>query len=183
MTKTKQKSILLTPEESRGLLDGSVRELWREMKDQPHDEWKPDSYDEIHKTVDGDFPLRNGLPIVVGWGALNRDGDWGICCPYGKPGDVLLGKEDWRWYGRFRDGMAEGGFEYRADWTMRTFHSFPDYSETADAFRMAMDHWNKWRNARYMPAWAVRHHLQITNIEAVEREGVWGWLVGVEETQ
>ncbi len=89
---------------------------------------------------DGDFLLRNGSPIVVGWGVVNEDGDYGYVCPYGKPGERLWVKETFCEVG--------GAVHYRAEWLL--------------------DQKQKWTPSIYMRRDASRIDLLIKNIR-VER--------------
>jgi hypothetical protein len=89
----KERPILFSGPMVRSLLDGSKTQTRRIVKPQPGEDWRPDSMADIHKMVDGEFPMRNGEPIVIGWGAVNEDGDKGYICPYGQPGDRLWVRE------------------------------------------------------------------------------------------
>lgn len=77
----------------RALLDGSKTQTRRVMKRQPHEEWLPAGYVELHG-----FDKHGELTPdkVIGWGAVNEDGDDGYCCPYGQPGDRIWVRETHR---------------------------------------------------------------------------------------
>ena len=60
----------------------------RVIKDQPPEEWEPSHYCELYKKEDDEFVFKNGDPVPYGWGVCDADGEYGIKCPYGKPGDV-----------------------------------------------------------------------------------------------
>jgi hypothetical protein len=152
-TAIKERPILFSGPMVRAILDGRKTQTRRIVKPQPHDEWRPDHYDEIHKMIDGDFPTRNGLPITIGWGALNDEGDWGIVCPYGKPGERLWVRETW----------AHTTDEKRG-WNENSPHgSWPIYRATERQWEV-----DRWKPSIFMPRWASRLTLEITDVR-IER--------------
>ena len=75
--------ILFSTENVRKILSGEKTSTRRIMKRQPSDGWTPAHMTDIHKMVDGDFAMKNGEPIVIGWGAVNDFGDEGYVSPFG----------------------------------------------------------------------------------------------------
>lgn len=88
----------------RALLDSSKTQTRRAMKHQPHEDWLPAGYGELHG-----FNKDGGLTTdkVVGWGAVNEDGDQGYACPFGKPGARLRVRETFLTYGRWETRYSE----------------------------------------------------------------------------
>ena len=124
----KQTPILFRPEMIRALLGGRKTQTRRIMKPQPQEEWAPFNYTEIHKMKDGDFPLRNGAPIVIGWGVCNEDGDEGYVCKYGQPGDLLWVRETMRVIDKQDYGTrcAAIKIRYEADKTESNWIAYPE---------------------------------------------------------
>lgn len=111
-----------------------------------------------------------------------------IWCPYGVPGDRLWVRETWGW----RNSSWTGGdkhqticIEYRADGAERNI-SRPAHDDSGlpeqhcrckpegpgrDEFDVRMDHsqelerfWRSWRSPRFMPRWASRLLLEVTEV-------------------
>ena len=110
-------------------------------------------------------------------GAYNRpDGQWAwtICegvevggpfsCPYGKPGDRLWVREAWR-AEEMQGGEREGldGIRYRAD---NTFAPIENTPEASDAWGEAARDGMPWRPSIFMPRWASRGLLEVTDVRA-----------------
>lgn len=149
----KEKPILLSGPMVRAILEGSKTQTRRIMKPQPPEDWTPGYYGPNHKmTEHGHFPLRNGLPIEIGWGVCNQDGDWCLTCPYGKPGDRLWVKETWR---------VRGGREYE----YQQHQGSVVYRASTDVLD---DTCSEWRPSIFMPRCASRIDLEVTAIR-VER--------------
>lgn len=105
-----------------------------------------------------------------GWWHVSELGN-GPACPYGVPGDRLWVREGWRFYGRERNGMVEGGVEYRTG-ESKGFREFPRPREVVATFE---DAWrggsvNKWKPSIHMPRWASRLTLEIkeTRVERLQ---------------
>jgi hypothetical protein len=117
----------------------------RVVKPQPVHEWYgPQLYHPLKESHQGyQYP---GKPV---FGIFDGSGEWGIKCYYGKPGEVL--------------------------WVRETF--CPEHSafmqETGNVFYRATDgdsleYSHKWKPYIFMPRWASRITLEITDIR-VER--------------
>lgn len=89
-----------------------------------------------------------------------------VPCPYGAPGDRLWVKETWRAEERGADAID--GVRFRAD------DAFVEIAPTQAAANEWVDaydngkHGNKWRPSIFMPRWASRITLEVTDVR-VER--------------
>lgn len=93
MTEVRERPILLKPLEVRGILDGRITQLRRVVKPQPPEGWFPLAVEMYHPAIeDDDGMMRAGKEI---FGAY--DEEWGVACPYGKPGDRLYNNPDERY--------------------------------------------------------------------------------------
>jgi len=149
----KSRPIIFSSEMIRALLAEQKTQTRRIIKPQPSEHWLPYSYGEIHKMVDGDFVMRNGDPVVIGWGPCNEDGEEGYKCKYGKPGDYLWVRETF--------AVWDGPIAYLAD-------SWCNGHEDLDNKRCRLDYGVKWKPSIHMPRKYSRITLKITNIR-VER--------------
>lgn len=96
--------------------------------------------------------------------------DSAIGKPPHRPGDVVFGKEAWRFYGRVRAQGFEGGFEYRSDLSHRVFTEFDD---PHGVFNLALIAWNagsirKWRPPQTMREEYARLFFRVQSVR-VER--------------
>lgn len=170
-------TIILSPREVRSALAGELGMLFRPIN-VPRDEFGDFEYatlrgPEIYEpTIFGrDGEDHPGKPV---FGVYSEDGEWGTACPYGKPGDELVCKETWRFYGRDRGDGPEGGFEYRADLTSR---DFTDFAKPNSAFTAFVAEWdfgrvNKWRSSQNLPQWASRITLPLLDVQVVRVQDV-----------
>lgn len=147
--------INLTPHESLGFVNKRVSILWRPVEPQP-----PTWIDEFVPSASGDFLSRgpfiqdpdgffnNGKPFSV------RMSDKAYKCPYGKPGDVLIGREAWGYAGgdEYLYQMEIGSVGYKAD------------AETDIRYAGGYIPGGKWRSAATMPRWAARHRHVIKSV-------------------
>lgn len=86
-------------------------------------------------------------------------------CPYGAPGDLLWVRETWR---AVELDNGNDGILYRAD---NHFKSIENSQAAADLWCDAYadrKHGNKWRPSIFMPRWASRIALAVTDVQ-VER--------------
>lgn len=136
-----EKPVLFSGEMVRAILRGNKTQTRRVMKPQPNDGWWPASYGEVHKLVDG-------LPDpdkVIGWGPCDDEGLEAYASKYGRPGDRLWVRET------FDEGIGHGHVIYRA--TCDDTHA---------------RNVEKWRPSIFMPRWASRLTLEVTEVR-VER--------------
>jgi hypothetical protein len=80
------------------------------------------------------------------YGVYDEDGEWGVKCPYGQPGDWLWVREA---FSTWDNVDGESGVDYRATPTCNVID-------------------RGWRPSIFMPRWANRLTLEITDIR-VER--------------
>lgn len=135
----KERPILFSAPMVRALLDGRKTQTRRIIKPQP--QCGVGRYTE------------DGTPGEVDWVLLDEDGDpidIALRCPYGAPGDRLWVKET---YAVDVSGCLRG-LSYRAD------HQDPRGDGPAHPMR--------WRPSIYMPRWASRLTLEVTQVR-VER--------------
>jgi hypothetical protein len=149
-----ERPILFSAEMVRAILDGRKTQTRRVMKVQP---W-PDATIEVgpyhpHR-IDRHGESQPG-PVTFGaiWDHQDivNGGDAGLPCPYGKPGDYLWVRETWA---PLADCVVLNCAYYRLD------------HEEARSSGSRVD--VKWRPSIYMPRWASRITLRITDIR-VER--------------
>jgi hypothetical protein len=169
----KERPILFNGDMVRAILEGRKTQTRRIMKNQPHPDWEPSEYCELHKMVDGDFVLRNGSPVPIGWGVVNFEGDIGYISRLGKPGDQLWVRETWQGPLLSHEEMqADPDWFYQAQ--NQRYHDVAHCVYAADGgpapeFVTTDDEWKQcWRPSIHMPRWASRIQLGITCVR-VER--------------
>jgi hypothetical protein len=138
----------------RAILDGRKKQTRRIMKAQP----PPDAWVTVEHyhpiVIDRHDDMQPGEEI---FGAHWDDGDFGLRCPYGQPGDLLWVREAWASpcsTRELRDGVTACGITYRTG-----HEEAPGAGPRVDV---------KWRPSIHMPRWASRITLRITDIR-VER--------------
>jgi hypothetical protein len=167
MTATKERPIILTPDEVLTVLDTGRVELQRPVTPPPK-----------HRLIEGLAYVTVGMD-PADEGAVWYDGD-GIApgrevrCPYGVPGDRLWVREAWH-------GWLAGDFPciaYKAGGGDPNGANppRPDYD---------VDHpcWSdrSWRLPFQMPRWASRLTLAVTAVHVEwPKSGRWEWVVGAE---
>lgn len=186
----KEHPILFSAPMVRAILDGRKTQTRRVVKHQPPEDWHPASYCELNG-YDRDGEL--SPDIVIGWGAVNDDGDYGIKCRYGRPGDHLWVRETWGYRGKstssadhFATESVFLSYEADEDKCARRTVVVPNGSLTDPVISQSIvglqqmeeeayhDALNKWweRKKRipsiHMPRWASRITLEITDVR-VER--------------
>lgn len=152
-----ERPILFSGEMVRAILEGRKTMTRRVMNLQPSEDWQPYSYNEVHKMRDGEFVMRHGGPVEIGWGPSNEDGSEAYKCPYGQPGDQLWCKEAWRtWIGHDSLKPSEigsyGPVRYESDGRWEGGANDP----------------GRYRSSRFMPRWASRILLEVVSVR-VER--------------
>lgn len=185
-TATKERGIMFSGPMMRALLEDRKTQTRRIME--------PDSPHPIHAVLPMD-----GMPGFFDVQHVDPRGGffaYGLKCPYGQPGDRLWGREAWKYADWTEDGMPYIG--YRADggkrlvenvpdeWSERLTNIWADLSEPAnyDIDNRAAD--RKWRPAMFMPRWASRLTLEITDVrvERVQEIGEMDALAeGIEELE
>jgi hypothetical protein len=137
----------------RALLDGRKTQTRRAVKPQPPERWEGARPHKIALTTDDE-----GAELFA-YSQSAGNGDWTARCPYGVPGDRLWVRETWAHDGpdletvRTRhEDMLPGGDSYG-----------PYYRATEIAPDTLL-----WRPSIFMPRWASRITLEITDVR-VER--------------
>lgn len=166
----RERSIPMQAESVRGILDGSKTQTRRVVTPQP-----PLGYDRVESEPPGyGFRWENDSPPA------KRDelGKWTKRCPYGQPGDRLYVREAWQ----YADWTEEGEpiLRYRTDGETRVFlgNAVPDawadrvqdvWAELSAPTNYAIDNRaadRRWRSPRFMPRWASRITLELTEVRA-----------------
>lgn len=140
---------ILSPPQLDAMRRGALSMLVVRAPKQPHEDWRPANYCDIHKMVDGDFPMRKGEPIVIGWGAVNYFGDEGYICPLGRVGGEIVCKERFQFWTEFNTTPTR-------DVPSGSRINFPDDGNKWDA---------RIRPAREMPLEYARFTLRLLSVE------------------
>ena len=154
--------ILFSAEMVRAILDGRKTQTRRVMKVQP---WPDElvTVEHYHPTViDRHGDLQPGKEI---FGAHWDDGERGLRCPYGAPGDTLWVRESLYIWGLWRkDGLRKNGLpSWRFEEVGQRADPDPDLGLIGSAHvRHLLKFWL--RPSIHMPRWASRITLRITDI-------------------
>jgi hypothetical protein len=154
----KERPILLSAREVRAIIDGSMMQTRRVIKPQPWEEYSAESIKCEHYApciVDKYGEMDAGPEI---FGAYSTDGEWGVRCPYGQPGDRLWVRETFH-QDNLDDPSDVESLYYRADG--ECCQQIPE-CQCADVGKP------RWRPSIHMPRWASRITLEITDVR-VER--------------
>lgn len=148
----KERPILFSGPMVRAILDGRKTQTRRIVKPQPTgcEPYRCERYCPAIVRPDGEL---DAGPEV--FGCYSDDGEWGVRCPYGGPGDRLWVRERW---------AAVKGFDwYRPrDIPRNATITYAGHGDTACANGIG-----KWRPSIHMPRWASRITL---DVEAVRVE-------------
>ncbi len=148
--------ILFSAPMVRALLAGTKTQTRRALKSQP-----PEDHSRL---VCGPYSPtvidRHGeeQPGAEVFGVTTDDGDWGLRCPYGGPGDRLWVRETWA----TRQG-CEAGSDKAKHYTMYRASG----GDPADPMNWH-DYGGKWRSPIFMPRWASRLTIEVVGVR-VER--------------
>lgn len=173
----KERPIIMGPESNRGIHAGRKTQTRRVAKQvQAQGEWRGEWPDHVTS-------LSPGRVIAhFGNGTLSKEDceifakatytpDEGILCPHGQPGDRLWVKEVWRPTGwDDNDGTATCMLTYQADGAEVEVPMPLEYMQKwAEQLEKAGEGWwDRWRSPRFMPRWACRTILEVTDVR-VER--------------
>jgi len=150
----KERPILFNDAMVRAILEGRKTQTRRALNPQPLDEYGRLLGPELYSpTVIDRYGCEQPGPEV--FGAYTEDGDFGIKCPYGKPGDRLWVRENFLQL--MRGEVAAGDVKYLAT---------EDPRSTATPRNIGF--WWRKRPSIHMPRWASRITLEITGVR-VER--------------
>ena len=139
----KQRPIIFSALMVQAILAGRKTQTRRALKIQPSENWKPESYGEVHKMING----HPDSDKVMGHGYCNYEGDEAYACKFGKVGDQLWVRETFAIYGDVNKCVIH----YRANYPNHVGRSGMGYKPSI-----------------HMPRWASRILLEITDIR-VER--------------
>lgn len=155
----KERPILFSGEMVRAILEGRKTQTRRVIKPQPQENW----VDWLFKHHGNRIFDRNGEPQL--W--LCGDDGKEIKFPYGKPGDRLWVRETWgiyseSWtdYGWEGDGIIDIPIPKQRP--LGTMHSKRHVVYRADGYET--DGGEQWRPSIFMPRWASRILLEITEV-------------------
>ena len=140
----KERPILFSASMVRAILNGSKTQTRRVIKPQPWEEYSAESIKCEHYApciVDKYGEMDAGPEI---FGAYSTDGEWGVRCPYGHPGDKLWVRETWNKHGGLLIYHADG------DWVAE-YKSKHDKTNLTAVYEAKMLKWNPSNN---MPRWA-----------------------------
>jgi len=155
----KARPILFSAPMIRAILDGSKSQTRRLVKPQPPEAYGALEVELFHPTVvDRNGDEHPGCPV---FGAYTQDGEWGVKCPYGEPGDQLWVRET------FAPVPATA---YRCSTGVAQTVNPSDPYEAA-IYRATFDlsaGGISWKPSIFMPRWASRITLEITDVR-VER--------------
>jgi hypothetical protein len=161
----KEKPILFSASMVNAILNGMKCQTRRIVKPQPMESdgqtyggkifgpemYEPAAYDKHGEMVPG--------PEI--FGIYTEDGDWGIKCPYGQPGDRMWVRETFSgpWCMEAQDGIAAAP---PSKWgkSSRIWYWADGEPDAGD--------WTRPRPSIHMPRWASRIDLEITGVR-VER--------------
>ena len=149
-----EKPILFSGPMVRAILEGRKTQTRRVIKPQPPSGsslHQPELYAPV--VIDRDGIEQPGAEI---FGVYTEDGEWGVKCPYGRPGDRLWVRETFL---KFDQSHWPPKYGYKAD-TLG-----PDFEESEQARK---DLGYKWRPSIFMPRAASRLDLEVLGVR-VER--------------
>ena len=101
------------------------------------------------------------------FGAYTDDGEWGLKCPFGQPGDLLWLRETWRPY--WCDTLY-ACVQYKVD-ELKRKPAIQDENKAGRFVEMcdlSKDDNEPWRPSTQMPRWASRETLRIKSVR-IER--------------
>jgi hypothetical protein len=152
----KGRPIIFTDHSVEGILAGRKTQTRRVIKPQPSDEWHPEVCQYAPTRVNRQGEEYPGEEV---FGAA--DEDEGRVSSYGRPGDRLWVREAWR---TFEDSTMLDGVLFRTD---KEFVPIENCPRAADLWVVAHNngiHGTKWRSPMFMPRWASRIKLEVTEI-------------------
>ncbi len=147
----KERPILFSGAMVRAILEGRKTQTRRIVKPQPHDGCGRIWCAEYSPTVIDRWG--DEQPGKEVFGAYSEDGEWGVRCPYGQPGDRLWVRETW---GVLHEHLLNDQHEptfWRADYNAEDF---------------ATQVLPRWRPSIHMPRSRSRIKLELTGVR-VER--------------
>lgn len=185
--------ILFSTKMIRAILDGRKTQTRRVLKIQPFEEISrlhgPEMYEPAVEDKDGE--LQPGPAI---FGVYDEWGEFGLKCPYGKPGDHLWVRESFAYHEPFPtsiddDTTMKGPEGSIIDdeillryWRHRIVYKSDKHYYPQEQF--------KWRPSIHMPRWASRITLEVVNVRVgrvqeitAEEAGAEGCALDIAEYQ
>jgi hypothetical protein len=162
----KERPILFSGPMVRAILSGAKTQTRRVVKSQPSSEAGEIFTGWYHPTVIDRHGDEHPGPET--YGAWTADGEWGMRCPYGQPGDRLWVRESWA-----PDPPCDGTWGYTSWAGCRE----GQIAGVPDRFRSPKHciysaEWSgtplRWTPSIHMPRWASRILLEVTGVR-VER--------------
>jgi len=161
----KERPILFSGPMVRAILDGLKTQTRRVSRTQPSS--SRFTVGHYHPTMIDRHGNEQPGPEV--FGAYDEDGEWGIPCPYGGPGDRLWVRETWR-TGKSLDALNTTAMEklcvdagYTHPWAPLLYMA--DGTSTNDDTLLDFgSEWGRTRQSIYMPRWASRITLEVTDV-------------------
>jgi hypothetical protein len=152
----KERPILFSAPMVRALLDGTKTQTRRAMRVQPGDETTV-TVEHFNQTVIDRHGDEQPGPEI--FGAWWDDGESGLRCPYGAPGDRLWVREAFSGEHDYDNGHAGVPWPPSAWFTTDPIWYWADGNpEHGD--------WTKPRPSIHMPRWASRINLEVTDVRA-----------------
>ena len=149
----KERPIIFNDVNVRAIFDRRKRQSRRVVKEAPTKFVKGASVVEWDGSFGASFHCTDGLPTS------HNNMSHFVKCPYGRVGDRLWVRERWRFGGPFFDARLS---DYHDPEDILGEHVHYASDEIVEHFE------GTWRSPRFMPRWASRLTLEITNVR-VER--------------
>lgn len=145
--------------EVRAILDGRQSQFRRALWFQPNPEFTDFAGPEMYAPTK---IRRNGeeCPGEEVFGIYSKDGDWGLTCPFGKPGDRLWLKEKWA-----MDQVHDLRYPWHGNDLFTRWYAADD---SRAGPTNCNDQRGVWRSSVTMPRWASRITLEVVAVR-VER--------------
>lgn len=163
--------INFTADEVRAILDGSMTQFRLVVKPQPSERALCTPTlpgDTVWKVNDNCYRVTNhphDNPEILS------------LCPYGVPGDTVFVREPFQAY---MPGKQYGTGQDAINRAPMRLYANPIEGECEIEYEADDDgkvRGKKWRHPRYMPRWASRILLELTDVQVVQDDGQWWWSV------
>lgn len=156
-----RRGLFLLPDEVRGIVTGKKTQICFPISPQPEATIHPDKRGVAYSWASGtQRPIPLGPRRAAGGYAVSLNDLIGEYCPYGQPGQQLWGKEAWMTCGIWKPSGIVRGVQYEADGTKQEF--------ARDLVLSVSNRMREgWQPARFMPQWAARVVLTLTDVQAL----------------
>ncbi|KKM80060.1 hypothetical protein LCGC14_1343620 [marine sediment metagenome] len=161
----KETGLIFSTDMVKAIQDGRKTQTRRIIKPQPHEEeylevgnFTPALIDKDGEMYPADYQI---------FGAYTSDGELTWKCPYGQVGDRLWVRETFAIGSYTHKKWAE--IHYKAGGSLLIFKGWNDWLEKNTQYGgSTVGDGDKWRSSRFIPKWASRITLEITEVR-VER--------------